>query len=82
MWKLRLAMAKKGKEDADQGDKSIVEIARGLGKKTIAEYVGDEETLALLRDYGVDFAQGFHVGRPVPLEEMVVPRMPEGVAGG
>ncbi len=44
--------------------KSIVGIARSLGKLTIAEGVEDGETLALLRCYGVDAAQGFHLGRP------------------
>ena len=39
-------------------------VARGMGKHTIAEYVGDEPTMRLLRDYGVDYAQGFEVGRP------------------
>ncbi len=49
--------------------KAMVEVARGLGKRTIAEFVGDEETLALLRDFGVDYAQGYHVGRPRALAE-------------
>ncbi len=53
---------------------SLVTIARGLGKRTIAEYVGDEETLAMLRAYGVDFAQGFHIGRPRPVEEILAAR--------
>jgi EAL domain-containing protein (putative c-di-GMP-specific phosphodiesterase class I) len=44
--------------------KALVGVARGMGKQTIAEYVGDEPTMRLLRDYGVDFAQGFEVGRP------------------
>ena len=43
---------------------ALVVLARGMGKQTIAEYVGDELTIGLLRDYGVDFAQGFEVGRP------------------
>ena len=43
---------------------AIVGMARGLGKRTIAEFVGDDETLALLSALGVDFAQGYHVGRP------------------
>jgi diguanylate cyclase (GGDEF)-like protein/PAS domain S-box-containing protein len=47
---------------------SVVAIARGLGKRTIAEFVGDEETLDLLKSYGVDYAQGFHVGKPQPLD--------------
>lgn len=52
--------------DADQLTvKAIVGIARGLGKRTIAEYVEDEATAVLLRAYGVDMAQGFHLGPPV-----------------
>jgi PAS domain S-box-containing protein len=48
--------------------KAIVSLARGFGQQTIAEGVEDAETLALLREYGVDFAQGFHLGRPAPIE--------------
>jgi diguanylate cyclase (GGDEF)-like protein/PAS domain S-box-containing protein len=48
--------------------RSVVDLARGLGKKTIAEFVGDDATLELLRGYGVDYAQGFFVARPEPLE--------------
>jgi EAL domain-containing protein (putative c-di-GMP-specific phosphodiesterase class I) len=47
--------------------KSVVELVRGLGKKTIAEFVQDEDTLSLLRQYGIDYAQGFHIGKPGPL---------------
>jgi EAL domain-containing protein (putative c-di-GMP-specific phosphodiesterase class I) len=57
--------------DADQlVVKAIVEIARGLGKRTIAEFVEDEDTRTMLRDYGVDMAQGFHLGRPVDVAEL------------
>ncbi|MGZ4690849.1 MAG: EAL domain-containing protein [Acidimicrobiia bacterium] len=48
--------------------RAIVNIAHGFGCKTIAEGVEDERALALLRNYGVDFAQGFLLGRPAPLE--------------
>jgi EAL domain-containing protein (putative c-di-GMP-specific phosphodiesterase class I) len=44
--------------------KALVGVARGMGKQTIAEYVGDEATMGMLRAYGVDYAQGFEVGRP------------------
>jgi EAL domain-containing protein (putative c-di-GMP-specific phosphodiesterase class I) len=47
--------------------RALVELARGMGKQTIAEYVGDEATVKLLRDYGVDYAQGFEVGAPHPV---------------
>jgi len=50
--------------------RSIVEIAHGLGMLTVAECVGDEATIDLLRRYGVDYAQGFHLGRPIPLESL------------
>jgi diguanylate cyclase (GGDEF)-like protein/PAS domain S-box-containing protein len=46
---------------------AIVGIAQGLGIKTVAESVSDEETIRLLRHHGVDYAQGFHVGRPAPV---------------
>jgi diguanylate cyclase (GGDEF)-like protein len=56
--------------DADQLTvKAIVQIARGLGKRTIAEFVEDEATTKLLREYGVDMAQGYHLGRPVDAAE-------------
>ena len=44
--------------------KHIHQIAKEFGKKTIAEYVEDEETLEILKEIGVDYAQGFHYGRP------------------
>ena len=49
--------------------RTIVNLAEGLGQQTIAEGVEDEETLGMLRDLGVDFAQGYHLGRPAPLAE-------------
>jgi diguanylate cyclase (GGDEF)-like protein len=56
--------------DADQLTvQAIVQIARGLGKTTIAEYVQDDATTDLLREFGVDMAQGFHLGRPVAMAE-------------
>jgi diguanylate cyclase (GGDEF)-like protein len=58
------------RSDADQlVVKAIVEIARGLGKRTIAEFVEDEDTTRMLREYGVDMAQGFHLGKPVDAVE-------------
>ncbi len=43
--------------------KAISNIAKGFGIKTIAECVENGKTLQLLRDYGVDMAQGYHIGR-------------------
>jgi len=44
--------------------RGMVEVARGLGKTTIAECVEDEATLTLLAKLGVDKAQGYHLDRP------------------
>jgi PAS domain S-box-containing protein len=46
----------------------IVNLAHGFGLKTVGEGVEDQETLDLLRELGVDYGQGFHIGRPSPLQ--------------
>jgi diguanylate cyclase (GGDEF)-like protein/PAS domain S-box-containing protein len=47
--------------------KAMVEVAKGLGKQTVAEFVEHAETLDLLRQFGVDYAQGYYIGRPEPM---------------
>lgn len=49
--------------------RSMVALAHGLGKRTIAEFVGDQATVNLLRLYGVDAGQGYFLGKPQLLEE-------------
>ena len=49
---------------------AICKIGRTMGLQTIAEYVGDDETIEVLRRVGVDYVQGFHIGKPVPLVEI------------
>jgi len=44
--------------------RAIVAVAQGLRRATVAEFVGDAETLQLLREFGVDFVQGFYLGKP------------------
>jgi PAS domain S-box-containing protein len=46
---------------------AIVSLAAGFGLKTVGEGVEDQATLDLLRELGVDYGQGFHIGRPAPL---------------
>jgi len=51
--------------------KAMVEVARGLDMKTIAEYVSDQQSVELLRILGVDYGQGFHIGKPAPLDTVI-----------
>jgi diguanylate cyclase (GGDEF)-like protein/PAS domain S-box-containing protein len=50
--------------------RSIVQIAESVGYETIAEFVLDERTLVAVREYGVHFAQGYHVGMPEPVASL------------
>jgi EAL domain-containing protein (putative c-di-GMP-specific phosphodiesterase class I) len=43
---------------------AMVQFAKALGQETVAEGVEDAETLALVRVFEVDYAQGFHIGEP------------------
>jgi diguanylate cyclase (GGDEF)-like protein/PAS domain S-box-containing protein len=51
--------------------KAMGEIARAFGKKTIAEQVETPEVLALLAEYGIDYAQGYYIERPIPITEIL-----------
>ncbi len=50
---------------------AVVDIARGMGKRTIAEFVGDDATAGLLARMGVDYGQGYHLGVPAPLRDQL-----------
>ena len=52
---------------------SINDIAHVIGVKTIAEFVENEEILNILKGIGIDYAQGYGIGKPVPLTEILVP---------
>jgi EAL domain-containing protein (putative c-di-GMP-specific phosphodiesterase class I) len=49
--------------------RAIVALAGDFGQQTIAEGVEDEATAAVLRDLGVNFAQGYLYGHPRPLRD-------------
>jgi len=51
--------------------RSIHDIATVLGKQTIAEFVANEATARLLCDIGVNYVQGFGIGKPAPLLELL-----------
>jgi diguanylate cyclase (GGDEF)-like protein len=46
----------------------IVRVAKVMGKSTVAEFVESDEVLAALREIGVDYAQGYAIGKPSPFE--------------
>ena len=50
---------------------ALVSIARGMGKKTIAEFVSGDDVTSVLRMIGVDYAQGYHIGRPRPITDVL-----------
>lgn len=50
--------------------RSINEIGQLMGKKTVAEFVENEAILAKLKELGVDYAQGYHVGYPQTFEHI------------
>lgn len=52
--------------------RAISQMARALGKRTIAEFVADSESATLLRHFGIDFLQGYFVGRPMPFTPTAV----------
>lgn len=53
--------------------RAVVSLARGLGRRTIAEGVEDIDTMDLLRELGVDCAQGFAIARPAPVAAVLGP---------
>jgi diguanylate cyclase len=71
-------------DDADAAIvRSIVDLGRRFGVRTVAEGVEDEATLQRIADDGVAIAQGFHIARPLPaaeLEAWLVERRPARLA--
>lgn len=45
--------------------RSMNEVAHATGKKTVAEFVENEQGLTILKNIGVDYVQGFHIGKPL-----------------
>jgi Amt family ammonium transporter len=54
---------------------AINAIGHVMGLKTIAEYVSSEAILDRVREIGVDYGQGYHLGQPVPLTQLGDTRM-------
>lgn len=58
---------------SDKIDRAMVESIQQIGEvmklRTIAEHVEDESTLLILQEIGVDYVQGYHLGRPVAIDD-------------
>ena len=52
--------------------KAAVELAHTLGLKTVAEGVENEETFNILAEMGCDYAQGYHMAKPMPCDDLIV----------
>jgi diguanylate cyclase (GGDEF)-like protein len=48
---------------------AITQVAKVMELETVAEYVENGETRRLIKDLGVDYAQGHAVGKPIPIDE-------------
>ena len=57
--------------------KSINDIGKVMGKRTIAEFVENDGILQKLHEVGVDYAQGYRIGRPTPLERLLTQPLEE-----
>ncbi|MDJ0792996.1 MAG: EAL domain-containing protein [Woeseiaceae bacterium] len=59
----------------DRYSRSMVQAICGIGQtmglSVVAEFVSDDETVAILEGIGVDFAQGYGIGKPAPLKETI-----------
>jgi diguanylate cyclase (GGDEF)-like protein len=51
--------------------RAIAQLARTMGMETVAEYVETDELRARMTALGVDYGQGFAIGRPVPIDEIL-----------
>jgi len=52
--------------------KAINDISRSLDKRSVAEYVENEEIFFALKEIGVDYGQGYFIARPIPVEKVKV----------
>ena len=51
------------------GVKALTDVAKGMGKQVIAEWVETPEVLKILQDIGAQYGQGYLFSKPVPLQD-------------
>ena len=57
----------------------MVQIARQLGLRTVAEFVESQAALDCLRELGIDYAQGYFIDRPQPLSSLSDATLPHAI---
>ncbi len=57
-------------QDSQTLVKAIVQVAKSFKQLTVAEFVESEEILRILQELGVDYAQGYHISHPAPLDQL------------
>ncbi len=63
-----------GVSDLDRGIVTAIrQIAQVMGMETVAEFVEDQETIDVLDEIGIDYLQGYFLGRPAPLDTYLCP---------
>ena len=50
--------------------KAIIEVSSVMGMRTVAEFVENKESFDLLKEIGIDFAQGYWIEEPKPIAEV------------
>ena len=49
---------------------SIIDLAKKIGKSITAEYIEDEETFSFMKELGVDYYQGYYIGKPTEFSDL------------
>jgi len=62
-------------ERSDSLVRAVTQLAHGMGMETVAEYVETPEICMRLIELGVQFGQGYAIGRPRPLDKILQPDM-------
>jgi len=51
--------------------KTILDFAKQLELKTVAEFIHNESVMRYTQEMGIDYLQGFHLGEPMPIEKLI-----------
>ncbi len=52
--------------------KAMASMCKELGISSVAEGIEQQEEMDLCRQFGIDYGQGWHLGKPKPLEDLIL----------